>query len=579
MASENHINAPKFDNSQLLKNVFNYLIDNQICKVHKIQHTGRLGYALLISLTSGSEIGTSKSIDKKLFKLLLTNVLKDTRGYFLSPGTRHRRNYSTDAIDIGIAVDVISLYMEKYNVTKKELDLLRDLVDTTLIELVQKSNINNQRLWATLGLAHFYKSAPLHSDQKSIYKKLILESIDTFLDSIADDGYSPYFEKNQSLNGHSPYYHSRCLAFTILSLELIGVSPGNKRLTKIKAAYLYMLRVSNLDATRNCLIDSKRYYFLGGEEYFSLIFDLYVTNHPITGRFADFSVERYSRILNNLILSTIDFSKFILSPASQLKSSSWQCNYMGISYLAWLTRINALTPKQLKYNKTDEVTVDPIALNASIYSCSYGDSYKYHFVSKKAPLNFHTGGKVSGIILSKCDSNPLNLRGLPPSHYSYIQVNRSNVRFITNILLRDIRWPKLFFYEFIIVNKFFDKFIRLCGSSVAFFIAGFKSTTSFNTNVEIVDIGSNFIVHVLAFSRLDGVSPQAFGIREISFTPEGVLVRDTIEIELLKLIDTKKIKLSKLQKGKPYVFRVRSITPGDTYRSESDIGLLQVDFV
>jgi hypothetical protein len=579
MTAKNYVESPKFHNSQLLKDVFNYLVNNQICKVHKIQHTGRFGYALLISLTSGSEIGTSKSIDKKLFKLLLSNVLKDNRGYFLSPGTRHRRNYSTDAIDIGIAIDVLSLYLEKYKVSKKELNLLRNLVDTTLIELVQKSNISNQRLWATLGLAHFYKNAPIHLEQKIVYKKLILESIDTFLDSVADDGYSPYFGKNQSLNGHSPYYHSRCLAFTILSLELIGVNPGTKRLAKIRAAYLYMLRISNHDATRNSLIDSKRYYFLGGEEYFSLIFDLYVTNHPITQGFTNTSSEKYSKNLNNLILSTIDFSKIILSSRSELKSSNWQCNYMGISYLAWLTRINAPTTRPFKHNKFDGVAVDPITLNASIYSCSHGDSYKYHFVSKKAPLNLHTGGKVSGIILSNSDLNPFDMSGLPLSHYSYFQVNRSNVRFVTNMVVKDIKWLKLFFHEFMIVNKFFDKFLKLCKSLVSFFIAGFTYTTSFNTSVEILEIGSNFIVHVLAFSRLDGVSPQAFGIREITFAPEGILVRDTIDTKLLKLIDTKKMKLAKLQKGKPFVFKTSSITPGDTYRSDSDIGLLQVDFI
>jgi hypothetical protein len=547
--------------------------------MHKIQHTGRLGYALLISLISGEEIGISKSDERRIFETLISNIVVNDTGPYLEPGNRKRRNYSTDAIDIGIAVDAMSLFMEKNGITETEFIQIKNLVDKKLVNLINVSNIHNQRLWATLGLAQFSNNALLNESDKNFYKNLSVKSIDRFLETVGSDGFSPYFDRDASLNGHSPYYHSRCLAFILHSFDLLGIRPNVTQLISIEKAYFYMSRSSNLDGTRNVLIDSKRYYFLEESDYFSLIFDLYVTKHPILQDLKIPDMAQKSHLLTSLLLEKMTFNAQVDQRFSKKHSPGWQCNYMGISYLAWFARVklNYCTAEEDYLVNSNHI--DPISQSATLYTISHGANYKYHFIANKTPLNFHTGGITSGLILKGSKSSAFNLGEKNTVQYSHLQFTRKVIVFLNRLLKSDLRWILLFTSEFLFLSKSRVKTLTLANSIISYISCFFKSSTSFLTKVEVTEVTQNSLSHTLGFAALDGTCVMNFGTRKISVHRSGLEIVDTLDLECVKNIGIRRLRLISIDKSIPQNFWIKRINSGDTYECFSAVGAHKIQFV
>jgi hypothetical protein len=565
--------------SRILNDTFNFLVQNQFCKIHKIQHTGRFGYALLIALISGEEIGIPKSEEKRIFDTLISNIAIDDKGPYLKPGNRNRRNYSSDAIDIGIAIDVMSLFMEKNTITETEFSQVKNLVDKKLVQLINVSNIHNQRLWATLGLAHFSNNVLLSESDKEYYKSVSVKSIDKFLKTLGRDGFSPYFEKDASLNGHSPYYHSRCLAFILHSFELLGIKPNKTQQICIKRAYMYMMRSSNLDGTRNVSIDSKRYYFLGEGDYFSLVFDLYVAQHPILQDLKVQDLAKNTHTLTSLLMEKMTFNVQGDLRFNEVGSPGWQCNYMGISYLAWFARIKFHQCADEEKGRLKVSNIDPILSSASLFTISYGAKYKYHFVANKSPINFHTGGISSGLILQNSRASAFNLSEKVMAQYSHYQFTWKIRILLSRLVKKDLKWIGLFMSEFLFLSKSRIKTFMLVKSTISYIGCFFRSSTCFLTKVEVTQINSDSLSHTLSFSTLDGNNVMNFGTRKIRAVSSGLEIVDTLHLEYIKAIGLRRFKLNSIVQGIPQIFKIKGITAGDTYEFLSEVGVHKIHFV
>ena len=507
-----------------------FLTLNPRCKAHGLVHNGRLSYALLMFTHRQEGRDAIDQTSEELFAYLIAQIHNDSRGLYLKPGTRVRENFSTDAIDIGILIDAFSEYSRKKSISPIDFKKVKCLVDTTLVFLVEKSQIHNQRLWATLGLANFSMLSQVSSHDRQRYQKLVLKSINNWVSTIHSDGFSPYFEKNPQLSGHSPYYHSRCIAFTLKALEIMNCPLTDYQKSQLIHAVNYMVLALSSSFERNGNLDSKRYYFLTGQEYASLVFDLYVLEKACKiGLINANELPFEGGFLRNYLQKIITTLKYTNSDKGNL---NWQCDYMGVSYLAWLSRIDfdylSTLSKDNDSRHPNRQPLSPVNQYSSLYKFQNPLGVDFHLITKKSPINFYGGGLQSGLSFFENFNGSLNLRSGGNLHYSLNLSLLQGFRLFVKNLKNDFRWLVLFIRQFFVMEHNLRKSKILLISYKSYLTNHWKLSTQFDCNLQLDEFSDTGIRFKLNLCNLDGTVGLFLGYRTISLTSDGVIVSDNL---------------------------------------------------
>ncbi len=519
---------------ELTDEVFNrtlkFLTFNPKCKAHGLVHNGRLSYALLM-FTQWQEgrVPVDQS-SEELFAYLIAQIQIDSKGLYLRPGTRVRENFSTDAIDIGILIDAFSEYSRKQSISPIDFKKVKSLVDTTLVFLVERSQIHNQRLWATLGLANFSMLSEVSSRDREKYQRLVFKSINNWMNTIHPDGFSPYFEKNPQLSGHSPYYHSRCVAFTLKALEIMNCPLTDYQKSQLSHAVNYMVLALSSSFERNGNLDSKRYYFLTGQEYPSLIFDLYVLENACKiGLINVNELPFEGDFLRNYLKKIITTLKDANSDKGNL---NWQCDYMGVSYLAWISRIDfdylSTLSKENDSRHPIRQPLSPVNQYSSLYKIQNPLGVDFHLITKKSPINFYGGGLQSGLSFFENFKGSLNLRSGGNLQYSRNLSLLQGFRLFAKNLKNDFKWLVLFFRQFLVLEHDLRKSKILLNSYKSYLTSHWKLSTQFDCNLQLDEFSDTGIRFKLNLCNLEGTVGLFLGYRTISVTNNGVVVSDNL---------------------------------------------------
>jgi len=499
---------------------FSYLIKYKRCSTHKIVHTGRYAYALSL----GVSLGKSKESLDQICSYLLSQLNDVGKFPRIFPGNLKRRNYSTDAIDIGICVDAISLFWSKYPPTPSEFKKISTLVDVTLCRLASKSEIPNQRLWAAVGLAHFAILTEVEQEKSIKYRSVCAEAVQTFLSSIAKDGFTPYFTRNASLNSHSPYYHSRCIAFSLRIFDLLEFEFNDFDLTKIASAVDYMIRVHNQNGTKNPLLDSKRYYFLESQENYSQVFELFVLHHPVVQKLNRAGVQDLAiKTERNFEALTKELSRTMIENMGK-RLLSWQCHYMGMSYLAWLSY---LTEPLIQVNSEFQISaIEPLESDSGIYRLSCAPNSALHLVAQKSPLGFATGGFTSGLVFSEGGNGSFAIAGKLPLHFSQYDFTFNSFRNLFLKFRQDLPIIKLMLVEMVIERRSLKFLFILTKQIILYAQKNFQISTRFVTRLDVKISGTRSLSHPLYLSDISGNPKIYIGKREIKVEPGQILISD-----------------------------------------------------
>ena len=504
----------------LQESAFDFLVSHKHCSTHKLVHAGRYAYAL----SAGVSLGKPRESLNQIFSFLLSQIDDSGKFPIIFPGNLERRNYSTDAIDLGITVDSISRYWSQYPPTLEHFQKISTLVDGNLCRLVERGGIPNQRLWATLGLAKFSNLEGVDSEKREKYRNLCVASVSTFLASIAPDGFTPYYARNSYLNSHSPYYHSRCLAFSLEIFDVLDLRFSEEEFEKLVSAVEYMIRIHGQNGLKNSLLDSKRYYFLESQESYSQIFDFFVLKHPkISVRNLSGAFQLSQSISNNLeILARELFGT--LDETLGKTQLSWQCEYMGISYLAWL---GYLFPQEAKIKLSPKTTpVNPPSSGQSIYKISCEPSPILHLVADKSPLGFATGGIASGVIFSEGIQGSFKLASRLPLQFSQFSFNPRTFRVLLSQFWEDMPIIRLLVKELLIDRRNFYAFKILARQFLVYSLQCFQVSTKFVTKLNVKVSGSNRLSFPLYLSNIQGHNQTYLGTREIEVTNSYIAISD-----------------------------------------------------
>jgi hypothetical protein len=481
----------------------------------------------------------------QLLAYLIAQIHIDSKGLYLKPGTRVRENFSTDAIDIGILIDALSEYSKKKSISPIDFKKVKSLVDTTLVLLVEKSQIHNQRLWATLGLANFSMLNQVSNHDRERYQKLVFKSINDWLNTIHPDGFSPYFKKNPQLSGHSPYYHSRCIAFTLKTLEIMQFTLSGNQKSQLNHAVNYMVLALSSSFERNANLDSKRYYFLTGNESASLIFDLYVLEQACKIGLIDVNQLPFEEdFIRNYLQKIVTALK---NADSDMGNLNWQCDYMGISYLAWLSRIDfdylSTLDKDYFLKHHNRQPISPVSRDSSLYKIANPLGSDFHLIAKKSPINFYGGGLQTGLSFFDNFKGSLNLANGANLHYSCKVELLQGFRLFVKNLKNDFKWLILFIRQFFVLEHDLRKSKILFISYKSYLVNHWRLSTQFDCELQVDEISNTEIRFKLILCDLEGNFGQFLGYRTISVTHKGVLVSDNLVTNAKQSISRTRLKI------------------------------------
>ena len=506
----------------LLEFTYTYLTKFRYCSVHKLVHTGRYAYALTLGLSLGKSLEELQIIAS----FLISQLNFDSKLSRIYPGNAKRRNYSTDAIDIGICVDSISRYWVKFPPKKSDFRKISFLVENRLCRLAEKSSIPNQQLWAAVGLAQFSQLSLISASQSEKYKKICTVSVQSYLNSIASDGYSPYYSKNVYLDGHSPYYHARCLAFCLRIFDILELEFSEKEKVSIANSVNYMVRICDSKGDKNPLIDSKRYYFIESRENYSQVFEYYVLSHR---KIIDLKISGTTYLLNKIQLKLFGLTQELHANTNEVLNktqTSWQCDYMGLSYFAWLSFVENLQTNSTRKSKV--ASINPPTSGASLYKISLSELTDFYLVAKKTPLGFATGGICSGIIISKGEKGSFLLNYKFPLHFSDSSMTLYSFKMLTLKLLNDFPIIRLLFRELVIDRKRFSSLKFLLQQLLIYCRESLKISTRFATHIDVEYLENGVLSHALYLCDINGKKCIHIGARFIELNRNGLSILDVL---------------------------------------------------
>ncbi len=317
-----------------------------ICPKHRIGHTGKNVYSVIIDLYLYESTGEGKYFKraKSRVERTLVKLIKDPDyGHWMFyPGRLTRWNMSNSVIDSGACTDVLSSFYLAYasDLRPDEREKIKETIfknsDGYLNEAVIKKEITNQRLWGGTGLSRAYQ---IFHEEK--WRQNLLKSIEKSLEEMWTDGtfpYHPSWEKAGIFKGiydTTTFYHSRCVAFIYYILENIGEDIGKYKEKLIKATDL-LVAMYQPNGIKNIDLECKRWYWNSSYEIASAPFDVYtfLKSYELTGNviYSYYAHKAFEQILKHQIKDGgID------SHLSQPRNN-FQCRVFWNSNLAWLVR-------------------------------------------------------------------------------------------------------------------------------------------------------------------------------------------------------------------------------------------------
>jgi len=375
--------------------------DALLCPKHRIEHTGKNAYSIIINSRLHKLTGEEKYYERARVRIRKTieEVGRDPEfGHWIFfPGRLGRWNMANSVIDTGICVDALSDFYLSYGsrLTREEKRKIEEAIlktsDSYLNKAVVVKEISNQRLWGGTGLARAYQIF-----KKKEWRKSLLDSIERSLKEMWPDGSFPYhshwreYSIFKGIYDISTYYHSRCIGFIYYILENIGedISKYEEKLIKSVDLLLAMYQPNGI---KNINLESKRWYWNSPYEIASNSFDVYtlVKTYELTKKeiYAYYARKALNQILrhqlpDNGIDSHLNHSQ-----------NNFQCRVFWNAHLAWLLRIMDKLP--LIFQNTDRVKESEYFEDSSIMKYK-NENYSCILRGKKQAMNLMWGPAIGG---------------------------------------------------------------------------------------------------------------------------------------------------------------------------------------
>ncbi|OGF62505.1 hypothetical protein A2926_03525 [Candidatus Giovannonibacteria bacterium RIFCSPLOWO2_01_FULL_44_40] len=325
---------------------------NIFCAKHKVPHTGKIAYAVILNLELFDAIGEIKYLERaKLYAGFVYSKIKpDPSGkyWIVWPGNHSRYNMSNSSLDAGSGIDALSsLLLHPQNglsveTAEKYRDAVWKVSSSYLTEAASEKPITNQRLWAGTGLAAAY--ALFHEEK---WKQAVLKGVDrAFREQWADGffSYHPFPEKSgmpDSARDITSFYHSRHIGFILYSLDRLGID-WRVYETNLSKGIRALIALVGRDGLKSIRAETKRWYWHSFYEAASFSFDLYALLKwsELAG---DGLARQYARIMLERLEREQNKDGWILASRA---GENFQCKIFWTCQIAWLARVRNLIPQK-----------------------------------------------------------------------------------------------------------------------------------------------------------------------------------------------------------------------------------------
>jgi hypothetical protein len=512
-----------------------FLTACEVCPEDRIRHNGRRAYAWALLRHLFDQTGDERHIGaaEALARRLAPHVRNNPEGaWVIYPGLHERRNYSTNAIDSGIFADA---FFDFEKICPAAARMLEDRVDrvvhTYLASKVRTArSIHNQYLWAATGLARWTARHRDHPKSDE-YRLLLRQTVAAWLACNAPDGAAPYQSDPASpdLNGITPYYHSRCLAFCWYILDHADIADPDMEARLYRGA-VFLSRMRMRSGYKQMLLESKRYYFFGPAEAGSHAFDAYVF-YKAFGRRRNAAWPALARQALGALIRAQERNGAIAHGHPGLLRD-WQCPTMRTSHLAWAARIPGAFIEAADLDRKDAVPPedDPGPADGSSTLFQIGGPGGWaHFLTRKPPLTGYSGIRTIGLILPR----PFSIHRLRTPYWLHYRTGHNPFFFIRDgskavkKTLRHVIWH---FFDYLIYKKHpLQALFILKTQCFDFLITGLcRRSTEFCLNLPNLKLHQDSIAYDLLAVDVFGGHGVPVGRRRIRWGPEGLEIEDRL---------------------------------------------------
>lgn len=485
----------------------NKVDDSLICPKHKIEHTGKNVYSIIVDVKLFKLTQDEKYFDRAKKRALRTvkNLVKDpdfNNPWIFWPGRLDGRNMSNSVIDSGACSDSLSyFYNECENLlSKDEKDVIKDAIykncDTYLKQACVGKEITNQRLWGATGIANAYTIFKEES-----WKEAVINSIELSLSEMLGDGTFPYHSKykeykiDKGIYDTTPFYHSRHVAFIYYALEKINIDVGKYKNDLIKATDL-LIGMYQEDGIKNINLEIKRWYFLSDYEVVSNSYDIYafVKTYNVTKN--DIYLEYAYRSFDKLLSHQFNDGGVSTHLGHQ---DNFQCRIFWTANCTWLAKVydDLISLKEITRNPSIKYYKDSdiLKFRNNDYACTirgskrsqnvawgprigggsllyfgkakegYKNLLTFNEWSGKDPLNFYIKSKSSSFV----ERNKKDLKGL--LYYVKVEIKARNIH---AVVIRTIDF----------FNKIFERYSKYASHFSGDVVTNFDGNTiTFKSNI------------------------------------------------------------------------------------------------
>lgn len=511
----------------LINGATNYLLNNLSCDEDRLIHRGRLTavWQMMAWLNERqySEIDFKTKVNQML-TVYQSNLGTNKNGDFvIDPGSNVRRNYSTNAIDVGILLDS---YFSLSKITQTPYELtnnINNIATTYAFNKLKKPTLtHNQYLWLCSGFSMWLANSNATEKYFVTGKDLVIKSIDLFI-SHSVNGYSPYSSDHSDLRQITTYYHSRCIAFLIYSLKNLKVESAiYDDFIRSSAAILGSMYTEY--GYKNLSLETKRYYFQGGYECGSAPYDLYVfyqlfvmTEEEKWLQISHLALNRYLRCQN------VDGG---INSVEHSYNYDWQCKTMRTTHISWLTKIpDWFYSKTFKSDISSMAFLDDFNYQGNFFKI-VSKNISLHFLEEKSPITPLNGQRAVGLIPNEVKSitnlfirYPFEYRSISP-HFQRFSPRE------LSLLKRSF----LHFVDVLVFKRQFKKGLLFFKTNIVSFVLAkfFVKSTVFLLKISDLNKDEKIITHRLSLSRLDGTDIVDVGNRKIIFNDQ-LIVWDEIK--------------------------------------------------
>ncbi len=324
-----------------------------ICKKHRVDHTGKIAYAVILNLELFDATEDIKYLNRaKIYAEFVFSKIKpdlSKKHWIVWPGNYSRYNMSNTSLDAGSAVDALVCLIEnpksklRTETEEKYRNAVKKIASSYLIDAAVDKPITNQRLWASTGLSAAY--GLFHEE---IWKTAALKGISRALEEQWEDGFFSYHpfpavsDMPEGSRDISPFYHSRHVGFILYSLDRLGVDYGNYKQSLEKGVYA-LIGLLGRDGLKSMKTEAKRWYWHSTYEVASYSFDLYAllkwSAYSGNALFAS-----YARILWNRLQKEQSKNGWIT--AAENCAENFQCKNFWTCQTAWAARVWRMLPEK-----------------------------------------------------------------------------------------------------------------------------------------------------------------------------------------------------------------------------------------